>query len=76
MNWIADCWGALLVIVILEFMGLFQQVEEVTLQLMSLTHTFGGTLPVRRMQPSSKGLFALSRQREFGKLGLLENVNF
>jgi hypothetical protein len=32
MNWIADCWGALLVTVILEFMGLFQQVEEVTLQ--------------------------------------------
>jgi hypothetical protein len=71
MNWTADFQGAFSVI--LEFMVLFQQVEEVTLQPgVPDTHI----LPGRRMQPSSKGLFALSRQRGFGKLGLLENANF
>lgn len=32
LNWTANFWGALSVTVILEFMVLFQQVEEVTLQ--------------------------------------------
>jgi hypothetical protein len=32
LNWTADFWGALSVTTILEFMVLFQQVEEVTLQ--------------------------------------------
>jgi hypothetical protein len=46
-----------------------------------LTLTFGGslppdsTLPNWPMQPSSKGLFALSQQIEFGSHGLLENAS-
>jgi hypothetical protein len=81
MNWPTDFQGALSVIVRFEFMGLFQKVEEVTLQ-PSVPGTHIWRFSSMGQYSASSVYAALSHgvvcfePREFGKLGLLENVNF
>jgi hypothetical protein len=82
LRWVTDFQGALTVPVLVEYLELYQALDQVKLQSeIPDEHTWGSlqqaNSPLSRlMRPCSRDPSLLSRQREFGGPGLPASVDF